>query len=152
MIAPASGHVEMLRDFADQLTEPLWLLYVLIVSRTDKNPGRYQIPGPITRGELNAFLNQYQHYLERDGRHHLWIGADDDSGLLIYDRHNVIFAYGPLQTYVAALEHKGFSRVERIDYPVPHTHQYNPEFDLDEAQLLQHWKWKHFTLQPQDDP
>ena len=60
--------------------------------------------------------------------------ADGDHGLLVYDQHNVIFAYGPLDDFKLILESRGFHEAE-FWFPAPHAHSYLPENDDEEERL-----------------
>ena len=47
VIAPSSGHVELMTKLAGVLPEPFGILYVLLVSRRDNDPGRYPMSIPL---------------------------------------------------------------------------------------------------------
>ncbi len=83
----------------EAMSGPFWLLYVLVVNRDDSELGRYQCSEPQTQEDVEAFLKDFQAFLEKDGRHHLWIASASSSEMLIYDRHNVIYAYGSLSEW-----------------------------------------------------
>jgi hypothetical protein len=82
--------VELIHKLTNQLTEPFLLLYVLVVPRGKSEPVRYQSE-PVNTEELDRFLHRYQDFLEGDARHNLWIRSSDD-GMLVFDRHNIIYA------------------------------------------------------------
>ena len=86
----------------------------------------------------------------RDGRHHLWIGSTAGDGLLIYDHHDWIWAYGDLAAYTEFLEREGFREGE-IELPAPHAHSYHVQFDAAEDEIVAYWEWSYFPLQPGDD-
>jgi hypothetical protein len=151
IIAPALGHIELVRHLTGFMLEPFQVLYVLLAPRTENSPGRYQIPAPLTRQDLNSFLARYRDFFERDGRHHLWVGSARDSALLVYDHHNVIYAYGTEGQFEAELTSRDFRQAGRIDYPSPHTHRYNEEFDSEERSVIEHYEWKQSPLQDSDD-
>jgi hypothetical protein len=71
--------------------------------------------------------------------------------LLVYDNHNVIYAYGNLDAHKNVLAESGLHETEMIRFPVPHVHHYNSEFDSEEVNLLQHFTWKQFPLQESDE-
>ncbi len=122
----------------------------MLLSRCgDHAEGRYQCPEPVDAAELTRFFGRYGPYFEGDGRHHVWILSVPTNGLLVYDHHNVIYAYGPLAQFEAELRRRRFSS-RPVRFPVPHTHHYCEEFDDTEQQLMQHWRWKHFPLRDQD--
>jgi hypothetical protein len=150
LIAPASRQADLLFQLSGCFTGPYWLLYLLLVSRIGKRPGRYQISAPVPRAELKLFLDQYREFLENDARHHLWIAGPQSTGLLVYDNHNVIYGYGPLACYKNVLTAAGLKGEEEIRYPVPHAHKYNAEFDAQEEVLLQEYEWRYSPLQESD--
>jgi len=150
VIAAGAAPVALLRELLPLLPEPLWVLYVLITPRSDAPAGRYQSAKPHTREEALALLEHFENYLANDGRHNLWLAAPP-AGQLVFDRHEVIYAYGPITEIVARLKEKGFAEVEMIRVPVPHSHHFHEELDGDEHELLAHWEWLHSELQETDD-
>ena len=152
VIAPVGDYVAIIEHLAAVMNEPLFVLYVLVIPRNGTaERGRYQSPLPISLGELRTFLRQFRSFLENDGRHHLRVGSADKSSLLVYDRHNVVYAYGPIEPFKRVLDAVGLCESEAIRFPVPHTHHYNAEFDEEEKRLLAHWPWKVFPLQETDE-
>lgn len=52
---------------------------------------------------MEGFLREFRAYFESDGRHHIWVSSLQASALqasatLVYDQHDVIYAYGPLES------------------------------------------------------
>jgi hypothetical protein len=90
VIAPRANYVDLLQKLAACLQEPFLLLYVLVVPRGEGEPGRYQRESSYNAIELKEFLNSYRDFFEQDARQNLWIRSKSDSGLLAYDRHNLI--------------------------------------------------------------
>jgi hypothetical protein len=150
VIGPESSQVELLIKLARTLAEPFGILYVLLVSRKDNEPARYQCPYPCDRGEMESFFRTFRDFFESDGRHHVWLTSLPDSSTLVYDQHNVIYAYGPLRQFEIVLRDQGMKRGE-VSFPIPHSHHYNPEFDDEEQRLLDHWNWRRSPLQESDD-
>lgn len=150
IIAPASGQIELMRKLAEVLPEPFGILYVLLVPRGQGQPGRYQSPVPSSRAELDAFLTQFQEFFERDARHHIWIMSLPASATLVYDNHNVIYAYGPLEKFKQVLKQQGFQEGS-VRFPSPHSHNYNVEFDQAEKDVIAYWDWLHFPVAEQDE-
>ena len=150
VVAPEADAVGTLLDLARSWNGDYWLLYVLLVSRRGNPAGRYQSPSSLDYDELCAFLREYGSFLASDGRHHFWIGSTDKEGLLIYDQHDVIYAYGNLDAYETRLAQRGL-KMGDVAFPYPHTHCYNSENDEDEAKLIAHWDWLHFPLQAGDE-
>ena len=60
-------------------------------------------------------------------------------------------AYGQLAKFEAVLSNRGLEKVESIQFPSPHTHQYNASFDQDERDVVRYWKWKLSQLQDSDE-
>ena len=149
VIAPASEHIELLLKLSNLLPEPFGILYVLIVPHLDSAPARYQCPKPLSRSEMEAFLTEFHEFFEGDGRHHLWIASLPQKATLVYDRHDLIYAYGPLQQFATVLEEQGLKQ-GAISVPSPHAHRYHSEFDSSQAKVLSHWAWKTTPLMEQD--
>jgi hypothetical protein len=150
VIAPGSDPVELLRELLPLLPEPLWVLYVLITPRSDAQAGRYQSATKHTRDEVQALLERFKDYFASDGRHNLWLAAPP-AGQLVFDRHEAIYAYGPIAEIVARLKEKNFAEVETIRIPVPHSHHFHEELDDDEKAILEYWEWGLAQLQETDD-
>jgi hypothetical protein len=148
LIGPARDHCQLVEALAGCLPEPLRLLYVLVVSRRQEHSeARYESP-ELRRGDVSAFLCSYRTFLESDGRHHLWL-ANPAAGCIVYDRHEVLYAYGPIASYVAVLEEHGLAEGV-VDIPAPHWHAYHPEYDDDERTLLTRWAWVEKPLNEED--
>jgi hypothetical protein len=150
VIAPASGHIELMMKLAGVLLEPFGILYVLLVSRRDNDLGRYQCPSPCKREEMESFLREFKEYFESDGRHHIWVVSIPASATLVYDQHNVIYAYGPLAQFKKILHGEGL-RENPISFPAPHAHNYNQQFDEQEQKVLDYWDWRKSPLTPDDE-
>lgn len=151
IVGPAGDHVEVLLSLAETWRQDYYLLYVLLVPRQGKRePGRYQSPGPLSFEQVATFCRRFAPFLQGDGRHHLWVGSTVNTGLLIYDQHEWIWAYGDIPDYSRVLQARRFIEGEVI-LPVPHTHSYNACFDADEDELAGYWEWAHFPLQPGDE-
>jgi hypothetical protein len=71
--------------------------------------------------------------------------------MLIYDRHNVIYAYGPLDSWRLALASMGFKEVPDVRFPSPHSHHYHQSLDIEEDRLLNHWDWYRTPLKDSDE-
>lgn len=150
IIAPSSRQIELMIELAQAMPEPFGILYVLLVSRTDKEPARYQCPFPLERDEMELFLQTFQEYFESDGRHHIWLSSVPESSLLVYDQHNVIYAYGPLNQFELILGNKGLRR-GAVSFPDPHAHNYNEQWDGEEQRLLKYWDWLKSPLMAADE-
>lgn len=150
IIGPSSDGVNFLIKLTRILPEPFGILYLLLVSRTGNQPARYQCPHPCSRSDMESFLLEFRDYFESDGRHHIWVTSLPDSSTLVYDHHNVIYAYGPLNKFTEILKSSGFHK-NSICFPAPHSHNYNPENDDAEKRVVQHWAWLQSPLLPDDD-
>jgi hypothetical protein len=144
---PRGRAIELVTALARTLEEPFVILYVLLVSRLGQLPGRYESP-ELERAECEAFLKRYKGYFENDGRHHVWVLSR--GGTIVYDNHERVYAYGPLDEMQRAVELLGLRSGEPA-IPYPHTHCYNAEFDGSEEQIMGEWNWKHCPLHNSDD-
>lgn len=151
LIAPSADQVGLLIRLLQTMPEPFWLLYVLIVSRCESELGRYQTTELQTRIDAEKFLEDFRTFLEKDGRHNLWIKSASSPDMFIYDRHNVIYAYGQLSEWCSVLSDAGFSEVPLIRFPSPHSHHYHQSMDEEERRLLGYWDWNLTSLLQSDE-
>ena len=107
------------------------------------------------REEMERFFGTFRALFEGDGRADVWAASVDENGVphgqIIYDRHEIIFAYGPLDLYEATLRSNGLVQTSEIPTSFPHWHHYRPEFDRDVTSLLEYWEWKICPLHEDDD-
>jgi len=148
-VQSSGSMTDLLIRLSTQMTGPWYVLYVLLVSRRDRQVGRYQGIEICSHLDLAIFLTKYRDYFDGDGRHHIWVGSTTGSDLLVYDHHDKIFAYGAPDKYSSALH--GYA-LEPIQVGGAHAHYYNPEFDCDEDAIFNEWAWRHCPLQESDDP
>jgi hypothetical protein len=151
VIAPAHDQVEVLIQLLQAVDGPFGALYVLVIPRGQSEPGRYQSPYPQTADTMKSFLRDFKTFLEIDGRHHLWIASASTSDLLIYDRHNVIYAYGPSEEWKLLLSQSGMNEVASIPFPSPHSHHYHQSMDSEEHRMVAYWKWNLTRLKKADE-
>jgi hypothetical protein len=150
VIGPADAHIDLLAKLAECLPEPLRILYVLVVPRSeDAAAARYEAPDELSRQDLCLFLREFSEFLEFDGRHHLWV-VNPDHGTIVYDRHNILYAYGPLDCFTGTLDAQGLRRGQ-VDVPGPHWHRYHREYDEMQRRLLGRWAWSEKPLRPSDE-
>jgi len=135
-------------DLADILSPPLDLLYLLHTSRCGSELGRYQSP-PLKKETLRALANEFSEFLSTDGRHDVWLHSRSPESTLVWDRDNLIHAYGPLDRFVEVLQREGLVEGD-VSIPVPHTHHYHARFDDDERRILEHFEWTRTPLKPSD--
>ena len=149
VIGAREHEIGLILELCRAMRGPFVVLYVLLVSRTGRPAGRYESQAA-TFEALELFLYTFQEYFEQDGRLHLWVMSAGGEGQFVFDHHNVVFAYGDLDTYQSLLQRRGF-RQGKLPTPVPHTHNYHAEFDVSETDVLNYWAWRHTSLQPGDD-
>jgi hypothetical protein len=151
VIAPSENHLSMIMDLLQVMSDPFGILYVLTVPRGRSEAGRYQTPNPVSRKQTEEFLRKFGSFFENDGRHHVWVASMSNADQLVYDRHNVIYAYGRLEEFQRIALGRGLSKVETVRFPSPHTHNYHAELDFDERNVLQYWDWKRSALRESDE-
>ncbi len=148
-ISSNKNQVELLSKLLDNLNPPFYILYVLVVSRTNKKQRRYQSPLFKSKAEIIEFLENYKVYIETDGRHHIWICTTDNSGLLVYDQHNVIFGYGAIKQFQNTITKIGYKE-KKFEFPIPHCHSFHAENDKYEEAIINHFEWELFPLESND--
>ncbi|MEM9347087.1 MAG: hypothetical protein AAGB26_10770 [Planctomycetota bacterium] len=151
VIGPSSSHIKILDLLSATFPEEkYYLLYVLILSHAGYEPGRYESPAIHNHEDVRLFIWTFQEFFEHDGRHHLWIASEVSNNVLIYDQHDLIFAYGDLEHFESILIDNDYKR-EEFWIPAPHAHIFNPANAKSEDELMSYFEWKHFDLQPGDD-
>lgn len=152
VIGPSGGHIDLLLALAKALPPPYVLLWVLKLPCTDRTPGRYESPAFESYDELATLLRRYRDYFEHDGCHHLWVFSPYAGTQLIYDNHEVIYAYGEPHPLIEVLSDAGFTQGS-VEIPSPHFHGYNPANADTEDAFFSECDWKHFPLVDEhDDP
>lgn len=132
------------------LEAPFLLLYILHTPRSDEaEPGRYRSP-ELSAAEVLAFLHRFGTYLQADARFDLWFHSPQSKATLVWDRHNQVYAYGPLDAYEAALTALGFTEGEP-ELRIPHVHHYRAECDADAAAVMGAFAWRYSALRPEDE-
>lgn len=147
-IAPREDPMGVLCDLATFIGPELFLLYVLIVSRGQAECGRYESP-PLGLVDVRIFIEEFGDMLTNDARHEFWIGSTNDRGMLVYDDHGIIYAYGPLGDFERSLVARGLS-AGSFQIPAPHSHHFHREYDEVVDRLLARWEWRRTELQPGD--
>lgn len=148
IVAPKDNQIKLMLDFLRNFEPPYWCLYILVISRIENEPARYQSPYPLDINEISNFVTKFKNFLETDGRHHIWVGSATTKQLLVYDHHNVIYIYDDIEKSSQYLK-KHFS-MEPITFPVPHTHMYNADNDKLEKDIMNYWEWQKSPLKEQD--
>lgn len=143
------GDPAVFKGLAEQIAAPYCLLYVLVVTRGEGEPGRYQSER-LDAGQVRDFLFRFGSFLQQDGRCSLWLHSFADGATVVWDRHDLIYGYGPLERYAAALDFLGF-QVGEPAIPFPHSHNYHPSVDSDATDILEAFDWQWEPLHPEDD-
>ena len=145
---PPSGTNPLL-ILAACLEPPFTVLYLLHTPRGVPAHGRYESP-PLTREALLAFFSAYLPFFSTDARHDVWVHSFTPEATLVWDRHDILFAYGPLEQFQNVLLREGFTPgVPSI--PSPHSHHYHAAFDAQQTAVLGAFAWRHSPLRPQDE-
>jgi hypothetical protein len=137
------------RELASGLAGPFQLLYVLHTTRTGAALGRYQSP-VVPVAQLHDFLIRFGPFLAEDARHDFWVRSHDDDATIVLDRHNVIYAYGPLTTFRRVLLRIGAHSHGLPRVPDPHVHYYHDAWDDSERQVLAALPWIRTPLRDND--
>lgn len=149
MAAMPPGGIEVFDKLIECLTPPFLILYVLHTPRGEGDPGRYQSPKVESR-ELQAFISRFAPFLVGDARFDFWVHSPASRGTLVWDRHNLLYGYGPVDCYVSNLLQLGFT-VGNPKVPVPHMHHYRQELDPDAQAILKAFPWQYLPLRPEDE-
>lgn len=147
-IGSKSGEIRLLLALAKLLAEPFYVLYVLVVPRGEAKAGRYQSV-ELSYEELKVFLENFTEFFEHDGRMNLWIKERDGQGLLVFDRHNYVYAYGDLNSYQKILISDAYSEGEFM-FSVLHTHYYHEEYDAHARGVIDYFDWSYSPLREGD--
>jgi hypothetical protein len=147
VIGPESAPVELMWTLMSTLPPPYFLLYVLLKDRGEAVPGRYQSP-PLDASEARSFLSRYQAFFEGDGRHHVWL-ATDGRGHVVYDQHDVLYAYGPLEHFEDVLTRSGLQPGD-VRFPGEHAHAYHRAYDAVQRDMLLEYDWRQTALRSED--
>jgi hypothetical protein len=142
-------HVACLRSFLDCLSGPFQLLYVLHTSRSDAELGRCESPA-LSSEEVHAFVDEFGRFLSEDSRHDFWLRSHGDDATIVWDRHNLIYAYGTLDAFEVVLRNLGVRAGAPPLIPAPHVHHYHPEWDDSERAVLQAFDWTVKPLRESD--
>lgn len=144
-----SGQCEPFERLALCLAPPYFLLYVLHTPRGEGEPGRYQ-SSETSAEEFRFFIAKFGSYLSADARFDFWLHSPSEKATVVWDRHNQLFAYGPLDRFAAELQALGFSQ-GKCAVPAPHQHHYRSECDGNAAELLSWRSWQRSPLRLEDE-
>lgn len=143
------GDPEIFRRLVCALEPPYILLYVLHTPRGEGAPGRYQSP-ELSAQRLQSFIAEFGTLLSSDSRFDIWAYSPSERATVVWDRHNQIFAYGPLSRFETELHALGFSQGS-VTVPVPHEHCYRAELDEIAKEILSAFEWSYSPLRPEDE-
>ncbi|MEA9579655.1 hypothetical protein VC218_12295 [Xanthomonas nasturtii] len=144
----SGGDPAIFEQLIECMEPPYYLLYVLHTTRGEAEPGRYQSPA-LEFPEVKAFLARFSAFLSADARYDLWAHSRASLATVVWDRHNQLFAYGPLEKFSARLQAIGFT-AGKTAVPTPHEHHYRPEFDQLAKELMAAFNWSFSPLRPED--
>ena len=152
IIADVTGiGAEVLRGLVKRLRAPFLLLYVLHTSRGEGEAGRYQ-SSALSGDEVDQFIARFAEYFLADSRFDLWLHSREPNATVVWDRHDKLFAYGPLDDFETALNALGFSPGEpEISLSIAHLHHYRSECDEDASAVLAALDWQYSPLKPEDE-
>jgi hypothetical protein len=143
------GNPEVFSRLVKCLKPPYELLYVLHTPRGEGEAGRYQSP-ELSLAQFQAFVSQFSALLTQDARFDIWARSSSDSATVVWDRHNQLFAYGPLPRFASELQLLGFS-AGNPEVPVPHAHHYHDELDPLAEEVLRAFEWAYSPLRKGDE-
>lgn len=150
IIGPSGSHIDMLLDLSDLFEEPFRIIYVLVdpIGVKEDDTGRFEFDGEMTRAEMRAFFERFREFFECDARHHIWVTAKN--GTVIYDQHNILYAYGPILDIEQILLSKGLTPGD-VEFPYPHMHAFHQEMNPHLEALLKEYNWRWFPLDTRQD-
>lgn len=140
---------KLVTQWSALLEPPFGVLLVLHSPRRSEAEGRYESP-PLDRSELSAFLNRFCEAFQHDGRADLWLRSHATGDMIIFDKHNLLYAYGSIDLKRSELLGCGYAECA-IELPFPHTHYFHPSLDDDFDAMLEWFPWQRTPLLPGDD-
>lgn len=149
-IGPKDNQIPLMLEIAKSWGGPYGILYVLSTPRLGYNAARYQSPEPCSYDDLELFAYTFQEFFEGDGRHHIWFMDVNSNKQIIYDNHNILYAYGDDDSIIKLLKENNFTRGE-VSIPAPHEHLFNQENDTYEDEIMGYFEWIEFPLQEEHD-
>jgi hypothetical protein len=115
-----------------------------MVGRIGSPEGRYELLGELDDDSLDVWLDWFKKALDNDGRHTLWVKCAGD-GLIVYDRHEVLFVYCDLAELRSELDVIGYTEGQvRTDFE--HQHSYWPVYDDLERYIATSEDFRHYPL------
>lgn len=149
VVYPSGSAASIVRGLAGELASPLFVLWILHTSRTGLELGRYQSPA-LTVDAAQELLDAFGDFFDHDARSDVWFHSADSQATIVWERHDLIYAYGPVDAFRRVLEAEGLTEgQDRI--PSPHAHDYHAEFDGAERALAGRFEWTVSELRPEDE-
>jgi hypothetical protein len=139
-----SGEPDIFLKLVSVLEEPYFLLYILHTPRGEAPAGRYQSP-KLNLSELGAVVSKFKNFLAQDARFDLWAYSPSEKATVVWERHNLIYAYGPLERFATQLSCLGFSPGSP-QIPAPHSHNYHAELDQQAKEFIKAFEWSFSQL------
>ena len=99
---------------------------------------------------MQGFLGSFARFLSEDARHDFWIRSHSDDVTIVFDRHNLIYGYGPVDAFESRLRQLGVRAGGPPSIPDPHVHHYHAERDGDERAVLRAFDWAVKPLRESD--
>jgi hypothetical protein len=115
-IAACGGYSSVLLKLVECLAPPFLVLYVLHTPRGEGDPGRYQSP-ELELGAIQSFITRFASFFAGDARFDLWIHSPSAKGTIVFDRHNLLYGYGPIECFSRGLASLGFSEGRGLSFP-----------------------------------
>jgi hypothetical protein len=148
-IGVGEAPLSLLWKLAFSQPPPFYVLYVLHTSRCGSPLGRYQSPS-VEFEAVNDFLAEFCEFLTDDSRHDLWLYSPTSDATIIWDRHDLIYAYGPLNQFRDVLS-EALTEAVVEGPPYPHAHMYHAEYDGSERKVLRYFQWSRSPLATDDE-
>jgi hypothetical protein len=134
LVGGGSTPFALFRSLSTALVEPLYILVALLVPRATGEGGRYESVVK-DHTEVAAFLDEFETFFSTDPRAQVWVGQSDGGALLVFDEHDLIYAYGALDRFERVLTKQAVPR-GRPTIPAPHVHPFDPRNDEYERRLV----------------
>ncbi|MCC2959245.1 hypothetical protein LK540_02240 [Massilia sp. IC2-278] len=69
---------------------------------------------------------------------------------MVWDRHDDLYAYGPIERFAAALDAMGYRQAPLVN-PGAHMHHYRKSCDEMARALIEEFDWVVSPLRPEDE-
>ena len=143
------GDTDIFERLVSSLKPPYFLLYILHTPRGEGEAGRYQSP-TLSLEQLHSFILKFKPFLSGDGRFDIWAHSPSENATVIWDRHNMLYAYGPMEKFSKVLRSLGFD-AGKPEIPGPHAHNYRKELDSYANEMLTIFDWSWSPLHDEDE-